>query len=239
MNEGQSPEAIAGRITHHEKNLPNISKNTVYRYMKSPYGKLLGFRFKKKYYRKKRTKVTKLKDRVFIDKRPVIIDQRKRVGDAEGDFIVSGRSGKGILLVVVDRKIRVVFLEIIHAVTIDEVHNAFERIKTRFPEMRTVTLDNDILFQMHHALAKLLDVKIYFCHPYHSWEKGSVEHANKIIRRFIPKGSDLSRYDQGEIGVIEGFLNSRYMECLRYATPQEKLELYRRRRKKQPLRAGE
>ena len=149
----------------------------------------------------------------------------------EGDFIVSGRGGKGILLVAVDRKLRVVFLELIHQVTIDEVHEAFARIKKRFPEMRTLTIDNDLLFQMHKTLEKLLDVKIYFCHPYHSWEKGSVENRNKIIRKCIPKGSDLSPYGKDEIKVVERYLNDRYLKCLRYATPREKLTLHRIKKK--------
>jgi IS30 family transposase len=230
--DGQSPEAIAGRLRYQEKELPDVSKDTIYRFLRSPYGKIIGLKLKRKKYRKKRPKVTKLKDRVFIDKRPKIIEKRARVGDAEADFIVSGRSGKGVLLGVICRKLRAVFLEIIHRVSIDEVHNAFERIKKRFPEMKTLTIDNDLLFQMHKTLEKLLGIKIYFCHPYHSWEKASVEHANKIIRQFIPKGSNLSQYDTQEIKAIEGFLNDRYMKCLKYLTPQEVLTQYRERTKK-------
>ena len=92
--------------------------------------------------------------------------------------------------------------------------------------MKTLSIDNDILFQMHKTLEKMLNVKIYFCHPYHSWEKGSIENVNKAIRKFIPKGSNLSRYGQNEIQTIENFLNDRYMKCLRYATPREKLKKY-------------
>ena len=192
---------------------------------------MIGIVWKKKIRPKKSRKVSQLKDRVFIDKRPKTASNRRRVGDLEGDFIVSGKDGKGILLVVICRKLRVVFLELILDVSIDEVHKAFERIKERFPEMRTLTLDNDILFRMHKTLEKLLDVKIYFCHPYHSWEKGSVENANKEIRKFIPKGSDLSRYDSSFIGLIEEHLNQRFMECLKYATPEEKLIAYRKNKK--------
>lgn len=137
--DGQSAEAISGRIEYHEKHLPNVSKNIIYDFLRSPYGKYIGLKLKKKKYRKKRKKVNQLKDRVFIDKRPKIIGKRGRAGDLEADFIVSGRDGKGVLLVAVDRKIRASFLEIIHEVTIDKVHEAFERIKKRFPEMRTLT----------------------------------------------------------------------------------------------------
>lgn len=232
--DGQSPEAIAGRIKNHRKDLPVVSKNTIYRYLRSPYGRVIGIEIKKKRKtKKKRQKVTQLKDRIFIDNRPKIIERRARVGDVEGDFVVSGRGGKGTLLVVVERKLRVVFLELIQQVSVDEVHEAFLRIKKRFPEMKTLTLDNDILFKMHKTLERLLEIKIYFCHPYHSWEKGSVENRNKIIRQFIPKGSDLSKYDKEEIKEVENYLNSRYLKCLNYNTPEEKLKKHRARKGKQ------
>ena len=231
LSDGQSPQAISGRIENWEKHLPYVSKDTVYRYLKSSYGKLIGIKWKKKIRPKKSRKVTKLKDRVFIDKRPKIIEKRGRVGDMEGDFIVSGRGGKGVLLTTVCRKIRTTFIELINEVTIDEVHKGFERIKKRFPEMKTLTLDNDILFKMHKTLEKLLDVKIYFCHPYHSWEKGSIENSNMEIRKFIPKGSDLSKYSKKYIQSVEDHLNGRFMECLKYATPREELTRHRKTKK--------
>ena len=228
--DGQSPDAIAGRIKYHEKHLPHVSKDTIYRYLRSPYGKVIGLQLTKKKYRKKRPKVTQLEDRVFIDKRPQVIEKRVRVGDIELDFIVSGRGGNGVLMVAVDRKIRVVFMELILQVTVDNVHAACQRIKRRFPELKSLTLDNDILFQMHKTLQTLLNVPIYFCHPYHSWEKGSVENKNKMIRQFIPKGNNLSQYDKDEIKAIEDYLNDRYLKCLKYATPKEKLILHRTRK---------
>ncbi|MFH1030152.1 MAG: IS30 family transposase [bacterium] len=114
---------------------------------------------------------------------------------------------------------------------IDEVHSAFERIQKRFPEIKTLTLDNDILFKMHRTLEKLLNVKIYFCHPYHSWEKGSIENLNRFIRKFIPKGSNLSRFSKKYITEIERKCNDRYLKCLDYATPDEMLEEYRKRKR--------
>lgn len=234
--DGQSPEAIAERLKYREKTLPQVSKNTIYAFLRSPYGKVVGIWLKKKKRPKRRKKVTQLTDRVFIDQRPQIIEKRLRVGDVEADFIVSGRDGKGVLLVVVDRKLRVAFLALLRTVTIDAVHAAFQRIKRRFPEMKTASIDNDLLFQMHQTLQKLLAIKIYFCHPYHSWEKGSVENANKVIRKFIPKGSDLSRHDAEEVNALEEFLNDRFMKCLKYATPKEMLEAHRRRANKKQRR---
>jgi transposase, IS30 family len=226
--DGQSPEAIAGRIQYHEKHLPRIGKDTIYRFLDSPYGRLIAHKRKKKKPKYRRPKVTQLRDRTFIDRRPKIIEKRGRVGDGEGDFILSGRNGKGILLVLVDRKIRAAFLEFILDISIDNVHAAFLRIKKRFPEMRTVTFDNDVLLNMHKALEELLEITIYFCHPYSSWEKGSVEHANGIIRQTIPKSSDLSAYDPEIFPFLEEKLNNRFMKCLRYATPEEKLAAYRK-----------
>lgn len=227
LSDGQSPEGISGRLKYHEKQLPYVSKDTIYRYLKSPYGKLIGIKWKKKIRPKKHRKIAKLKDRVFIDKRP----KKVNAGDMEADFIVSGKDGEGVLLTAVCRKLKTLFLELIPDVSIDEVHLAFARIKKRFPEMKTLTLDNDILFKMHKTLEDLLNVKIYFCHPYHSWEKGSVENANMEIRKFIPKGSNLSGYDKNFIQAIENHLNERFMKCLKYATPEEKLKDHRKNKK--------
>ena len=232
LSDEQSPGAIAGRIKYHEKDLPNVSKNTIYDFLDSPYGELIKEKRKKRKYRKKGAKVNQLKDRKFIDKRPKVVEKRGRVGDCEGDFIVSGRGGKGYLLVVVDRKIRVAFIKQIIDVSVDNVHEAFLRIKKRFPEMKSLTIDNDILFRMHKTLEKILGVPVYFCNPYHSWEKGSVENVNKHIRKFIPKGSDISRYDKEYISSVEDKCNERFMKCLKYFTPYEKLEKYRLRDKK-------
>ncbi|MFH0987773.1 MAG: IS30 family transposase [Parcubacteria group bacterium] len=229
--DGQSPEAISGRIKHQEKGLGAVSKDTIYRYLRSPYGKIIGLKLKKKKRLKRGAKKKQLTERVFIDKRPKIIENRARAGDAEGDFIVSGKTGRGVLLVVACRKLRVSFLEIIHDVSIDEVHKAFLKIQGRFPELKTITLDNDILFRMHKTLSELLGGKIYFCHAYHSWDKGGIENVNRYIRRYILKGSDLSRYNKKEISLIENECNSRFMKCLNYATPNEALARYRKKRK--------
>lgn len=198
---------------------------------------MIGIKFKSKKRSKPAKKVTQLKNRVFIGKRPKNINSRMRVGDLEGDFIISGKNGKGILLVVVCRRLRVAFLELILNISIDKIHETFKRIKQRFPEMRTLTFDNDILLQMHKTLEQLLRIKIYFCNPYHFWEKGSVENVNKQIRKYIPKGSDLSQCDKEFIVAIEETLNQRFMECLQFKTPEERLINYRKT-KKQPNKSA-
>ena len=234
--EGRSPESIAGRIKNHEKQLPRISADSIERFVKSVHGrKIEAYRNKlkkKKKRHKRRPKTTTLTDRTFIDKRPRIIEKRERVGDAEADFIVSGKSGTGHILTVVDRKLRVSFLEKVFPVSIENMEKAFQKIKKRYSEMRTITTDNDLLFRQHKRLEKLLNVKIYFCHPYHSWEKGTIENVNGEIRKDIPKGSDLSKYTSRFLRTIEDKLNNRYMECLNFATPQEMLDKHRKRKKR-------
>lgn len=229
----QSPENIAGRIKTREHYLPHTSKESIYRYMSSVYGRRIEYHRTKKKARRRRHRIRteKLNERTFIEKRPVSINQRMRIGNAEADFIVSGSDGTGILLTVVDRKIRVAFLELILEVTIEQVHQAFLRIKKRYPELQTFTTDNDILFRHHQELAHLLGVNIYFCHPYHSWEKGSIENVNGVIRRTIPKGSDLSRYSKRFVHTLEKKLNNRFMKCLGYRTPYEALHEARQQKK--------
>ena len=233
LYDDQSPRAISGRLKHKEKKLNYISKNGIYSYIQSVYGRRLETHRKKRKQRKrkKRPKYGKLDGRTFIDKRPKYIEKRQRLGDTEADFIVSGKNGKGILLVVVDRKTRISFLEKIITVNILNVHRAFLKIKKRFPQMRTITTDNDILLQRHKELEKLLCVTIYFCHQYHSWEKGTVENTNKYIRRDIPKGSSISSYSRSFIHNLEKKLNRRIMECLKFKTPFEALREERKKRK--------
>lgn len=234
LMDDQSPEAIAGYIRRQGHGLPSISKESIYRFIASVYGRRIENHRDRRRRRRhgRRPTVATLPNRTFIDERPKKINTRKRIGDAEADFVVSGRSGKGILLVVVDRRSRAVFIERIGRPTISNVHAAFTKITARFPELRTLTMDNDILFAKHEELAKLLTVTIYFCHPYSSWEKGTVENANKAIRRDIPKGSDLSRYSQRCLEALERKLNRRPMHCLDYQSPQEVLGAYRQEKNK-------
>ena len=237
--DGRSPESIAGRINRHEHCLPHVSADSIERFLRSVYGRRFEARRnqlkQKRRHRKRRPKVTTLKNRKFIDRRPEIINQRGRVGDAEADFIESGRSGAGRILTVADRKLRVSFLEKVLPVTIKNVNRAFIDIQKRYPELKTITTDNDLLFKQHEALEAFLGVKIYFCHPYHSWEKGTIENINGEIRKHIPKGSDVSRFSPRFIRSIENTINDRYMECLGFRTPQEALATHRKR--KQRLKA--
>lgn len=232
LYDDQSPEAIAGRLKL--KKLPYASKDSIYRYIKSPYGRRIEYHRSKvrRKRRRKKPRTKPWKDRTFIDKRPASIKARLHVGHAEGDFIVSGKSGKGILLTMKDRKLRCTFVEQILVPTTKEVTKACKRIKKRYPEWKSMTTDNDLLFQHHKTLEKELGIKIYFCFPGHMWEKPQIENANGYIRRYIPKGSNISKYSKMFIKTLEAKMNRRYMKVLGYHTPQELLDAYRRKKKR-------
>ena len=236
--EGQSPEDISGRLKYkYEKGLAFVSKDSIYRYIKSPYGRKIEAKLEQKKKRvKKRKRLGVLDGRTFIDQRPKHINTRMKIGHAEFDFIVSGKSGKGILLVVTDRKLRTSFLEPIYKVSIPNVHSAAREIKKRYPEWKTGTTDNDLLFARHKELEKELNIKIYFCHPYHSWEKGTIENTNGEIRKDLPKGSDISKYSKLFFQKIEKKLNDRFMKCLKYRTPNEATKLCRKQKKLREFR---
>lgn len=221
----QAPEAIAGRLKTGIEGLPYVSRNSIERYLNSVYGEAIRVEiaaFKKKYRRRiNHNKKPALDGRIFIDERPEVIQKRERVGDIELDFIVSGKSGRGRLVTVTDRRTRKSFIRRLFPVTAENLKLVLLEIKQALPELKSITTDNDILFTQHNTLSKVLEVPIYFCNPYHSWEKGSIENLNKFIRKFIKKGADLYLYTKDQLQDIEDLANNRYMQVLGYLTPEE------------------
>jgi len=219
-----SPEEIAGRIKHVDTQITYTSRGAIYKFVYSVYGRRLErcLRYKgKKRKPKGRVKVSQLENRLFIEKRPKIADKRKRFGDWEGDFIVSGKSGSGVLLVLHERKARYTIIRKIMAKSPALVNRYILEMFGIVVCFNSLTLDNDIVFEKHEELSLLLGKPVYFCHPYHSWEKGGVENTNKLIRQYVPKGSDISQYPDKEIQAIEDKLNNRPRKCLQYQTPLE------------------
>lgn len=226
LKEDWSPEAIAGRIRNIDVQIESISAKGIYKFVYSIYGRNLE-RFLAYKGRKRKVKTTqkvlKLQDRIFIDQRPKIIDKRRRFGDWEGDFIVSGRQGKGVILTLYERKSKYCVLKKFLIQRIELIHQYILEF-TGGVIVNSLTLDNDIIFKKHKILSAIMGVPIYFCHPYHSWEKGGVENINKLIRRYIPKGGDISQYSNGYIKMIQDKLNNRPRKCLKYKTPNETMK---------------
>ena len=234
----QSPEAIAGRLKHVEKNMGTISASAVRRYIKSPYGRRIEAHRIKIFGKKRRKEGRKkrIEGKTMIDKRPKRINVRKGLGHMEGDFIVSGRSGKGLVLSLVDRKVRVTLLEKILPVSVKNVERALVRMKKRYPHIQTITFDNDILFLEHKRLEKILGITIYFARPHTPWDKPSVENGNGVLRRYIPKSSNIANYSRAFIKKIEKKMNNRFMECLGFHTPYEAYVKEKRRHETQKNR---
>ncbi len=232
----QSPEAIAGRLrVGLEPDLPYVSRDTIEEYIRSVHGRNIEYQLKvlkagKKTRRKRPRQAERIvgDPKTYIDDRPDCITNREQVGDLEVDFIVSGKQGKGYCLTAADRKLRVGFIRKVLPVTVGEAMRALQEIKRVFPELKSISTDNDILWANHAKLEKLLGVPFYFCHPYSSWEKGSIENYNKQARHYVKKSSDISQYDDAYLQMVETKLNSRYMAVLGYQTPTEALVAYRK-----------
>jgi transposase, IS30 family len=220
-----SPEQIAGRLAH-EAGLEPVSAPVIYKYIRSPYGRVLEHELElarvKRSKTKAQIKVTALKDRIFIDKRPEAVNVRSQYGHWEGDFIVAGRNHpKASLLVLHERVSRYTYIKKISARSSKQVEGVLCRAISELGPFKSLTLDNDIAFRRHTKLSELIDAPIYFCNPYHSWEKGGVENANRLIRRFIPKGSNISKVTHKEVKYIESWINTLPRKILSYKTAEE------------------
>lgn len=221
-----SPEQIAGRIHVVDTFLPQISTDGIYKFIHSCYGgplvQFLRYRGRNR-NEKGISKNSPLDGRIFIDQRPKSIETRRIFGHWEADFIVSGKKGKGALLVFVERKTRYVLIFQLRDRKVVTINAILEKILGAQLIVRSVTIDNDVCFRHHAQMSAILGAPIFFCHPYHSWEKGSVENMNKWIRQYIKKGSDISQYSKAYIQFVQDRLNDRPRKCLCFRTPREVL----------------
>lgn len=223
-NDDQSPSGISGRLKHVETDIQYASSKAIYNFVASPGGRrierhLYSKAVHKKGGPKRDTPVT-IDGRTMIDKRPKKVDKRLEFGHYEGDFIESGKDGKGSLLVMVERKTRYPFLKYLEDRTTASVNRAVDELIGKNP-VKSLTIDNDISFQKHEELSELIDAAVFFCHPQSPHEKGTVENRNKAIRRYVKKKSDLSAYPLEHFTEVERKLRNRFMECLNYKTPRE------------------
>lgn len=153
--------------------------------------------------------------RHYIDERPMLAG----AGHLEMDFIVS-RLSAWVLLVIVDRLTRRVWIKRLPNRKRATIRRALSEM-LRGVEVKSLTTDNDIAFTCWRELEELLQTRIYFTHPYHSWEKGLVENTNRWIRCFVPKRRDLESVTEEEIADALSFLNDRPRECLGFVSPRE------------------
>lgn len=219
-----SPELIAGRIKKIDRHLPRVSPKAIYAFVYSVYGRPFEQFLYSKVVKKKggpeRGTTVVMDGRTSIEKRPKSVEKRKEFGHVEGDFIESGKDGTGSLLVLVERKTRYPFIEYCADRSTAAV-NALIFNLLRHISLKSLTLDNDVSFKKHKALSELIGAVVFFCHPYTSSEKGTVENRNRAIRRTVPKKTDLSQVSEETIRMIEWKLRNRPMKCLGYKTPQE------------------
>lgn len=219
-----SPELIAGRIRKIDRHLPRVSPKAIYAFVYSVHGRpfeqfLYSKVVKKKSGPKRGTKAV-LDGRTSIEKRPARVEKRKEFGHVEGDFIESGKDGAGSLLVLVERKTRYPFVVYCADRTAAAVNALIFHLLQSMP-LKSLTLDNDVSFKKHRALSELIGAVVFFCHPYTSSEKGTVENRNRAIRRTVPKKTDLSQVSEETILMIQTKMRNRPMKCLGYRTPQE------------------
>jgi IS30 family transposase len=205
-NEHQSPEGISGRLKNVEKKMQYASPKAIYKFIKSPNGRQVEqYLYSKAVHKNsgpKRNTPVSIDGRTMIDKRPKSVLNRLEFGHFEGDFIESGKDGKGSLLVLIERKTRYPFLYYLEDKTNKNVNRIVDEILRGLP-VKSLTIDNDISFQKHEELSELIDATIFFCHPQCPHEKGTVENRNKAIRRYIKKRSNISSYSKEFIFEVE------------------------------------
>lgn len=162
-----------------------------------------------------------------IDTRPAEVETRLTVGHWEGDLI-NGANGTGNLATLVERLSRFTLVGRTDSKEAEEVaRKVCALFKTLPPEARqSVTFDNGKEFARHEEIAADTVMDVFFAHPYHSWERGTNENTNGLIRRLYPKKSSFAGIGRAEIGRIDAFLNDRPRKCLGWSTPRETLTAF-------------
>ena len=226
---GWSPVAISGRMRLDSESF-YASKTAIYDWLYSDLGQrwceyLYSKRYRRRKRRRKKTKRTLIPNRVGIEHRPAEITERLVYGHAEGDTIVSGKKHHSTesLATLYERKARYIDIRKIASLK-PAVFNTAVSAMHSTASFSSMTLDNGIENVKHEALEQLLHIEIYFCDPYSSWQKGGVENANRMIRRFIPKGSNIADYSDEYIAAIVHFLNSIPRKSLNFKTPYEVMQ---------------
>lgn len=162
-----------------------------------------------------------LKNRISIDQRPAIVESRTRLGDWELDTII-GKGHKQAIVSLTERKSRLTLIDKVERRTATQVTDAILRLlKPIAHRVHTLTSDNGKEFAHHEAIAKGLNAKFFFAHPYASWERGLNENTNGLIRQYFPKYRDFTTITQEEINQVMDKLNNRPRKCLGVKTPNQ------------------
>jgi len=223
LKKGWSPDDISGRMKLEKKNF-YASKNLIYEWLYSVWGQKYCKYLKSKRYgirtRGKSKKVKKciIPNRIGIEMRPDYINNNSKYGHCEADTIVSGKKtgSKNALAVVYERKAKFISIRKIKSLKPENFRKAILEISGK-QKIKSSTFDNGIENRLHEKFG----FDTYFCDPYSSWQKGGVENGNKMIREYIPKGSDISKYSNRYIRKIENILNNKPRKSLGYKTPKE------------------
>lgn len=226
-----SPEQIAGRWNRTHKKLA-ISHEAIYQYIYVStrpgdeddlrvYLRRKHKRRQRKYILFKEPKTT-IPNRVSIDLRPKEVNRRTTCGHWEGDSLVSKKNTVS-LQTLSERKSKLVRISKLPRRTSVETYQAVVNKLHEYPEKlrQTLTLDNGTENAGHEKITKKINTQCYFAHPYHSWERGTNENTNGLIRYYFPKGTDFAIVSEEEIKRVENLLNNRPRKCLRYRTPLE------------------
>jgi transposase, IS30 family len=163
----------------------------------------------------------KLPDRVSIEARPQMVEQRERLGDWEIDTLV-GKGHRGALVSLVERKSRYTLLLPVTQRLANLVADATISLLLPWAGLvHTITGDNGKEFAEHVRIAETLKANFYFAHPYSAWERGTNENTNGLVRQYFPKSTDFSRIAFSETKMVVDRLNHRPRKCLDFLSPFE------------------
>ena len=219
-----SPKQIAGRLKQEGQ---NISHATIYAMIHADETGQLAqhcrhkMKYSKKASKKHETKATNIKNRVSIHERPAEADGT-RFGDWEMDLIVD-KDQNAILTLVERSSDRFLMEKLKHGKQAMPIAKVAWRLLLPYKGegLKTITTDNGSEFAAHEWLSKKLGVPIYFTDSYSSWQKGNIENTNKLIRQYIPKGTDISTVTDKRVASIQAKINARPREKLNFLTPNE------------------
>jgi transposase, IS30 family len=226
LREEWSPDQIAGYLKREGGDW--VSYETIYKYIwedKRSGGTLFKHlrHHGKKYKKRTSGKAGRgcIPNRVDIDERPGIVEQKARIGDWEGDTII-GVKHQGAIVSYVDRCSKFTMLKKIDRKTAELVTQAtIEKLGQNMLPVLTITYDNGMEFADHSSIASALKTSCYFAKPYHSWERGLNEHTNGLVRQYLPKKTDFTQVSDQTVQLIAEKLNNRPRKSLSYHTPLE------------------